>query len=1339
MVKNSDQNIFITDWHTEDVPDEDDDASSGSSSDKKQNLYTDKFLIRGFGLDEEGKSVAIDIKGFQPYFFVKVPDTWNNNLVSIFVEALKNKVWAKFRENLVSWKLIRAKPFYYFTGNNKFKFIKMIFSSYSGSRKFEYVLREKVKIMGLNKSKPYLYERYESNIPPLLRFIHGNNLNATGWVHLKKGTYDKQYINETTCKSHLSAHYRGIQKLDRDQIPGVNYVAFDIEADSSHGDFPVAKKNYQKLARDIITTYNSVCETNKKAKIRGVNMRNYIHKWLKLAFNSDYNNNNIRPVKTENNEKPTREVIESTAQMIMEIIDHENQEDDEVDELLQTFEFNLPTLDEDTEIDYYSLAEQIQKECKRLKRTNNVRFKENPLRVVKFMLALAFDNYYDNHDINVVYTHQNKKPKPETLRCLIPTINELCEKCFNLVQKEKKFGRKKLKPGETKISQDTYVEKLQEILDRYLPKLEGDKVIQIGTVYKRYGEADCYLKHIICLDTCSEITNDTMIGHEHKDVFIANKDLVKELVAAKTTANPDLDKDELKKQLEAQLKDPKQRNVLNLEALEYRRLKQLGTDKAEVIVECYETEAEVLCAWTKLIQRTDPDIISGYNINGFDFKYMYERAEVLGVVHEFSQLGRIKHVEQELVEQKLSSSGLGDNLLYYIAMFGRAVVDLYKVAQSSFRLDSYKLDFVCKKYLNKSKNDVPPSEIFIKQKGDADDRRDIAEYCLIDCVLCIRLIDKLEIITNNIGMSQVCSVTFSMLFLRGQGIKLLSFVSKICREKGYLIPVLERDDGEGGDSYEGAIVLNAYSDVYFEPVVVADFNSLYPSCMISENLSHDSFVGFKVVPKGSSTDFRGQLLNPDNIYEKNLLEGKYEGWDYCDVIYDIYDFVPVAKGRKKLKKIVKAHKICRYAQPPNEEKSIVPTILKELLAARKQTRKEQKKFPKGSFKWNVKEGLQLAYKVTANSLYGQIGARTSAIFLQDIAACTTATGRKLIIFSKNFCEKNYKGCITVYGDTDSVFLKFKTTDRYGNPLYGLDAVYKSIELCTEASIAISRQLKKPHNLEFEKAILPFILVSKKRYHGHYYTIYGSPDYYPNSMGIVLKRRDNAKIVKHVFGGMTDIIMKEHSVEKAVAFIIKECTRMLNGEFGMDMFIITKTLRSYYKQPDSIAHNVLAQRIGKRDPGNKPRGNDRIAYAYIRVANEDCLQGDRIETPEFIKENNLKLDYRFYLERQIMKPVSQILDLMIDNSTQIFEKLIMDYDNRLTGVQKIEKGKFKCIKFVKMNAVTHTQLKARIKSVARKLEEQKDMHNKDEYYETDSDDDIYNKEYDEYDSDEEKIR
>ena len=375
---------------------------------------------------------------------------------------------------------------------------------------------------------------------------------------------------------------------------------------------------------------------------------------------------------------------------------------------------------------------------------------------------------------------------------------------------------------------------------------------------------------------------------------------------------------------------------LNNLLLTYNKVNQLNEDNSIVVVERYKTEKEVLLAWTKLIQKSDPDLITGYNVFNFDYRFLVERSEELECMLEFTKLGRIKGLPQGLTEQNLSSSGLGENILYYIPMYGRVISDLYKVVQANHKLPMYNLNYVSKHFMYMSKNDITPEQIFIKQKGSADDRRLIAEYCLMDCILCNRLINKLEIITNNIGMSNVCMVPLSYLFLRGQGVKILSLVAMNCRKDGYLIPVLDRDAVDD-DGYEGAIVLDPQSQIYFEPIAVCDFNSLYPSCMISENLSHDSFV------------------EPGGKYD-NL-----PGYEYNDIEYDLYREEQVP-GRKEKKKVKCGIKVCRFVQLPDGQKSLLPRILQGLLKARKDTREAQKAFPDGSFEWKVKEGLQLAFE-----------------------------------------------------------------------------------------------------------------------------------------------------------------------------------------------------------------------------------------------------------------------------------------------------------------------------------------------------------------------------------------
>jgi DNA polymerase elongation subunit (family B) len=198
-------------------------------------------------------------------------------------------------------------------------------------------------------------------------------------------------------------------------------------------------------------------------------------------------------------------------------------------------------------------------------------------------------------------------------------------------------------------------------------------------------------------------------------------------------------------------------------------------------------------------------------------------------------------------------------------------------------------------------------------------------------------------------------------------------------------------------------------------------------------------------------------------------------------------------------------------------------------------------------------------------------------------------------------------------------------------------------------------LKGPHDLEYEKTFMPFCLLSKKRYVGMLY------ETDPNKgkrkeMGICLKRRDSAPLVKDIYGGVIDILMKKQNIQEAIDFLRSCLQNIVEEKYPMDKLIITKSLRSGYKNPNGIAHKVLADRITARDPGNKPGPGDRIPFVYIASKDKKALQGEKIETPTFIIEQGLKIDYSFYITNQIMKPVQQVFALVLEKIWEMNKKL-----------------------------------------------------------------------------------
>ena len=222
---------------------------------------------------------------------------------------------------------------------------------------------------------------------------------------------------------------------------------------------------------------------------------------------------------------------------------------------------------------------------------------------------------------------------------------------------------------------------------------------------------------------------------------------------------------------------------------------------------------------------------------------------------------------------------------------------------------------------------------------------------------------------------------------------------------------------------------------------------------------------------------------------------------------------------------------------------IIPNVLQKVLKARKDTRKLIKTEP-DEFKRKVLDGLQLAYKVTANSVYGQLGAKTSSIFMKIIAACTTSVGRQRIDDADKGVKEwaksvGYETPEIVYGDTDSVFVKFSRKDLNGNILSGDELLKHCIRCGIEAGEYVDNKLRRPQNLEYEKTFFPFILISKKRYVGDKYEWESDVDnrnFKRTSMGIVMKRRDNAPIVKYVFGNIIEKIMIDKNFNDALNWL-----------------------------------------------------------------------------------------------------------------------------------------------------------------------------------------------------------
>lgn len=1458
-------------------------SASPNGGRKTDNL---SFIIQMFGINETGETCSILIDDYNPFFYVKVPETWGQTKKMELISHLKQRVGGYYANSIIEseCKLIKRKKLYGFDAGKEYRFVLIAFTNMNAlnrvkkmwyqeeSRKYGEVSSERrdpkllpngYKFIAGDNSANYL-ELYESNIPPLLRFFHIQDISPTGWVALpNKRTTKVHALNKTTtCTHELKIEYKHIIPLNNKEtrVP-YKICSFDIEASSSHGDFPVPKKSYKKLATNIMDYFDKIA---KSQELSPELCKQTLTDIIQCAFGysvaapRDAINCAVDLVYPKSRPKSLAEVDALIKHWLKQKV-RINEDDSEALEGL-----TIESMFESKNKSLYSAKEKA-KEKEEAEAAESDGDGDND--------GDDSDGDGDNNEpVDEEATSSkswflNKKATTKYNNNTATVITMMCDKTFT------RSGK---------------VDELNRSLTKYFPELEGDKVTFIGTTFLHYGEKEPYLNHCIALDTCDKLDQQNSQIDSYateKEVLLAWKELIQ-------TENPDV--------------------IIGYNIF--------GFDYTFMFQRALETN----CAQEFLkLSRNMNELCGSTDYNTKKLKIEESSIQIASGTHELQYIkmqGRIQidmynyfRREENLSSYKLdyvaghfigddikscvntqTTEDLGDiSVIKTANMMGLLEDSFIHIEEIKHSVNYYKNGAKFKVYkVNKeegwfsiyghenpdiagsksvrwclAKDDVTPQDIFRLTNGTSGDRAIVAKYCIQDCNLVHYLFNKVDVLTGFVEMGKLCSVPMSFLVFRGQGIKLLSFVAKKCREKKTLIPVIEK--GNIDDGYEGAIVLEPKCGLYLEdPVPVGDFASLYPSSMLSENISHDSKVWTK------EYDLTNNLIRETGAKDKKtgaFIYDGIEGYEYVHIKYDTYKYVR-EKPTAKAVKVLAGYKICCYAQFPDGKRAIMPAILQELLSARKSTRKlipqQQDEFMK-----NVLDKRQLAYKVTANSLYGQCGAKTSAFYEQDAAASTTATGRLLLTYAKKvveecygdnvcqtekygsvctkaeyiygdsvvsytpvyvringtvfdactienlagkygnsnwvtckeegkqekeFCELenvetwteqgwtklyrvirhtlaahkkivrimtgsgsvdvtddhslvtsdgaeispkdvvigtkllhheiyreenkqiidefignyNYtfnsatqlysainelklnKNCSDYYGrcdyfprnknldkidiiragipyegyvydlttdnhhfaagvgsiivhNTDSVFFTFHLTTPEGEKIVGEKALEISIEIAKEATHLVSQFLKQPHDFEYEKTFSPFCLLSKKRYVGMMYE-HNPKKGKRKEMGIVLKRRDNAPIVKDIYGGIIDIFMKEQNLQKAITFLKQSLQSIVDEQVAIDKLIITKSLNSFYKNPKQIAHKVLADRIAVREPGNKPKPGDRIPFVYI-VGPKKELQGNKIETPSFVRENpqTVKIDYSFYITNQIMKPLLQLFGLVLE--------------------------------------------------------------------------------------------
>lgn len=439
-------------------------------------------------------------------------------------------------------------------------------------------------------------------------------------------------------------------------------------------------------------------------------------------------------------------------------------------------------------------------------------------------------------------------------------------------------------------------------------------------------------------------------------------------------------------------------------------------DKSFITEECcvkiYNNEVDMLKEFVMFIRKLHPDIISGWNSNGYDIPYIINRCyRLLGeeVTNSISPIRQVRKFIKKLrygKEQEIYDIA-GINLIDYL--------DLYRKYHQGEQ-ESFKLDYIAKVEIGETKLKFEGS---LKQLYKENWQKYV-EYNVQDVRLLIKIDDRIKFMDLMLSICYNCRVPFQQ-FDKTTRVLDGAFISRLMLSK-VILPDPETND-ENEEQYEGAFVLPPRIGIY-DWVLSFDATSLYPSIMMQHNISPETKVC---------------VLNPGAIHIVcDCLEGK-------DISTEELNKVATPDG-KTCEEIIKTIKEKKYTISSNgvlyrhDIPGVVASFVKEWFDKRKYHKKlKEEAIKKGDKAEEQKQdALQFNYKILINSVYGVLGSRYFRLYDRDNALAVTQTGQEVIklsidsintFFREQWPNTNIGKSLkaasvpetVIYSDTDSIY------------------------------------------------------------------------------------------------------------------------------------------------------------------------------------------------------------------------------------------------------------------------------------------------------------------------------
>nr|XP_022909992.1 DNA polymerase zeta catalytic subunit [Onthophagus taurus] len=624
------------------------------------------------------------------------------------------------------------------------------------------------------------------------------------------------------------------------------------------------------------------------------------------------------------------------------------------------------------------------------------------------------------------------------------------------------------------------------------------------------------------------------------------------------------------------------------------------------------TELELINEFVEFVKEKDPDVFVGFEIEMLSWGYLIDRGYVLGLNLTIS-LSRTPDIARRK---------RGDD--EELTITGRILIDFWRLLRHEIALTSYSFENIVYHILHRriplySHKDLTnwlqhPTSVY---------RNRVIEYYSYKTRAVLQIMDQLDLIGRTSELAKLFGIQFYEVLSRGSQFRVESMMLRLAKPLNF-IPVSpnqqQRAKMRAPESLP--LIMEPESKFYTDPVIVLDFQSLYPSMIIAYNYCFSTCLGrIEHLGKSSPFEFGANQLKVSRKYLKYFLNKEKLNISPCGIAY--------------------VNKSIRLG--------ILPRMLQEILDTRLMIKKSLKQNAENKVLSKVLDARQLGLKLIANVTYGYTAANFSGRMpCIELGDSVVSKGRETLQRAIQLVEKTSKwGAKVVYGDTDSLFVLVPGKSK--------ECAFK---IGAEIAEAVTNSNPSPVKLKLEKIFQPCILQTKKRYVGYMYESVDQKEPEFLAKGIETVRRDGCPASAKMLEKCLKLLFDTRDVSLIKKYVLRQFAKLLSGRVSIQDLTFAKEYRgaSYYRPGACVPALELAKKWTSIDKRNEPRKGERVPYVIINGPPGQPLI-KLVKSPrDLLNDSSIRINALYYITKAIIPPLNRCFLLIGADLNQWFNEM-----------------------------------------------------------------------------------